>query len=366
MRKDIRLSRKPIKSGFGGTAIFEIIDDKLMEARRNIRSCISISTRKELDDELREIDELIGDTMTHTKMMKNGDYDASMFSSRKPIKSDYKGLDEEVGDLQIDMTNTGYFEDGWLLLEGENEEGYRDGTEFTINAYGPNGEDLGSKKFDFLDLWHNGRPVNSSRKPDVNSSIQGQERAIQAIMDEYGCTREEAIDIMNGEVTSSCEPIKSSSMKYGDFLNQLRKEGYPEEAISAVIADNAYMITEDDIYTDADQRDFRRRLKNEISSGCHGKAKKKAKKKIRSSLMDEFEESYTAAASEWSEEEYNALLDDFITDFAKEHNITYEEVEKMQKQLEDKWYKDSDNASIVDIYSSANRNEKNLNCIFKN
>ena len=121
-------------------------------------------------------------------------------NARKPIKSAYKGLDEEVGDLHIDMTNTGYFEDGWLLLEGENKEGYRDGTEFIINAYGPNGEDLGSKKFDFLELWHNGKPVNSS----IQSSMQGQEKGIQAIMDEYGCTREEAIDIMNSEVTSGC------------------------------------------------------------------------------------------------------------------------------------------------------------------
>lgn len=153
--------------------------------------------------------------------------DNEIKSSKKSIKSAYKGLDEEVGDLQIDMTNTGYFEDGWLLLEGENKEGYRDGTEFTINAYGPNGEKLGSKKFDFLELWHNGKPVNSS----IQSSMQGQERGIQAIMDEYGCTREEAIDIMNSEVTS----------------------------------------------------------------GCHSKAKKKDKKEIKASFDDEFEDSYCTA-----------------------------------------------------------------------
>ena len=60
--------------------------------------------------------------------------------------------------------------------------------------------------------------VDSSRKP-VESAMQGQEKGIQAIMDEYGCTREEAIEIMNGEVTSGChgeskkktnEEIKSS------------------------------------------------------------------------------------------------------------------------------------------------------------
>jgi hypothetical protein len=81
-------------------------------------------------------------------------------NSRKPVKSS-NGLGNEVSDLQIDMTNTGYFEDGWLLLNvvGDgpyNVNGRPDDTEFTINAYGPNGEDLGSKKFDFLELWHRG------------------------------------------------------------------------------------------------------------------------------------------------------------------------------------------------------------------
>lgn len=38
----------------------------------------------------------------------------------------------------------------------------------------------------------------------IGSSLQGQERGIQAIMDEYGCTREEAIEIMNQDITSGC------------------------------------------------------------------------------------------------------------------------------------------------------------------
>ena len=222
--------------------------------------------------------------------------DNEIKSSKKPIKSAYKGLDEEVGDLQIDMTNTGYLEDGWLRIEGENEEGYRDGTEFTINAYGPNGEDLGSKKFDFLELWHNGKPVNSS----IQSSMQGHERGIQAIMDEYGCSREEAIDIMNSEVTS----------------------------------------------------------------GCHGKAKKKNKKEIKSSLVDEFEDSYCNASNEWPEEERHSYEDSFINGFAKDHGITYDETKKMLDELQDKWYKDADNAGIVDVYSSTRRNITNINRIF--
>ena len=116
-------------------------------------------------------------------------------------------LDNEVADLQIDMTNTGYFEDGWLLLNvvGDgpyNVNGHPDGTEFTINAYGPNGEDLGSKKFDFLELWHKG-PIASSKKP-VKSAMPGKEKYIQAVMDEYGCSREEAEEIIAGEISSGC------------------------------------------------------------------------------------------------------------------------------------------------------------------
>ena len=125
-------------------------------------------------------------------------------------KTNYPGLDDEVADLQIDMTNTGYFEDGWLLITGENELGYRDGTEFTINAYGPNGEDLGSKKFDFLDLWHKG-PIASSKKP-VKSAMPGKEKYIQAVMEEYGCTREEAEEIIAEDIQSGRRPVKSGLM----------------------------------------------------------------------------------------------------------------------------------------------------------
>ena len=251
MRKDIQLSRKPIRSSFGGTARFEIIDDKLMEARRNIRSCISISTRKELDDELQKIDELIGDAMTHTEMMKNGDYDASMFSSRKPIKS--------------------------------------------------------------------------------------------------------------------------SSMKYGDFLNQLRKEGYPEEAISAVIADNAYMITEDDIYTDTDQRDFRRRLKNEISSGCHSKAKKTKKERpVKSShngedicgMCDEESDILVEDLKEELGREGYAM--DVVEEFFDEKELDdYDSLcRNCEGQLRKEFEKYHLNKSAM--YSSFQRNQNNLDNIFKN
>ena len=141
--------------------------------------------------------------------------------------------------------------------------------------------------------------VKSSRKP-VDSSMQGQERGIQAIMDEYGCTREEAIEIMN----------------------------------------------------------------NEVTSGCHDKTKKKDKKEIKSSLKDEFEASFSDNSTEWPDDEYNTCLDSFKNEFAKDHNITYEEVDKIYNELQDEWFKNSDNAGATDIYSSATRNTVNLNRIF--
>lgn len=50
----------------------------------------------------------------------------------------------------------------------------------------------------------------SKEEYGITSSMQGRERGIQAIMDEYGCTREEAIEIMNEEIQNSRKPIKSS------------------------------------------------------------------------------------------------------------------------------------------------------------
>lgn len=209
-------SSKVIKSGFGGTAVFEIIDEKLMEARRNIRSCISISTRKELDDELREIDVLIGDAMTHAEMIKNGDYDDYMVKSSIDDKSDYyqskvntegqlkklldKGVKVEakhtgpfgenkgasviaygkMGDLRDKITGAEYImeeEGGYDNIEdwfADNEDttiivldkiiGQSDVNWYTLDGY----------RVSDLDLWanidNNNHMVKSSRKP-IKSSI---------------------------------------------------------------------------------------------------------------------------------------------------------------------------------------------------
>ena len=110
-------------------------------------------------------------------------------NSRKPVKSAMYGpADPEPADLQIDMTNTGYFEDGWLLLNvvGDgpyNINGHPDGTEFTINAYGPNGEDLGSKKFDFLDLWNRGSITSGCHGKDKKDKKK--KKAIKSSFTDY-------------------------------------------------------------------------------------------------------------------------------------------------------------------------------------
>lgn len=51
--------------------------------------------------------------------------------------------------------------------------------------------------------------VKSSRRP-VKSAMPGKEKGIQAIMDEYGCTREEAEEIMNEQIDSGRKPVKSA------------------------------------------------------------------------------------------------------------------------------------------------------------
>ena len=65
------------------------------------------------------------------------------------------------------------------------------------------------------------RLENYGWKKTVKSSMPGRERGIQAIMDEYGCTREEAIEIMNEEIQNSRKPVKSAYNPYsgeGEFF----------------------------------------------------------------------------------------------------------------------------------------------------
>ena len=63
---------------------------------------------------------------------------------------------------------------------------------------------------DYVDSGCHGKDKKDKKKKPVKSSMPGRERGIQAIMDEYGCTREEAIEIMNEEIQNSRKPVKSS------------------------------------------------------------------------------------------------------------------------------------------------------------
>lgn len=47
------------------------------------------------------------------------------------------------------------------------------------------------------------------KKKDVKSSMQGKEKSIQAIMDEYGCTRKEAEEMLNEDIQSGRKALKS-------------------------------------------------------------------------------------------------------------------------------------------------------------
>ena len=231
-----------------------------------------------------------------------------MNQSRKPIKSDYHLEPGEMKAYQITNYDVHYGRKDDYFLYNIKGEYSPDKPDELINLIKNQLKyhkkiyrlEFGTGEIFDVEYDENMEPrLISANK--ITSSMQGQERGIQAIMDEYGCSREEAIDIMNSEVTS----------------------------------------------------------------GCHGKAKKKNKKEIKSSLVDEFEDSYCNASNEWPEEERHSYEDSFINGFAKDHGITYDETKKMLDELEDKWYKDAVNAGIVDIYSSTRRNIANLNRIFK-
>ncbi len=150
----IQNSRELIKSTFGGNAVFEIMDDKLTDARRNIRSCISINPKKELDNELQHIDELIGDALTHTEMVKNGDYDNYM----SPVNNSHKPINSSLEDRLLSYLEE--FEEGYAdtinrdAEEGSNgayEEAFIEGFK---NDYNLTDEDIEKLKEAVHNIWN--------------------------------------------------------------------------------------------------------------------------------------------------------------------------------------------------------------------
>ena len=153
-RKGITNSRKPIKSTFGGNAVFEIMDDRLIDARRNIRSCISINPKKELNNELQKIDELIGDALTHTEMVKNGDYDYYM----SPVNNSHKPIKSSLEDRLLNLLEE--FEEGYAdtinrdVQEGSNgayEEAFIEGFK---NDYNLTNEDIEKLRESVHEIWN--------------------------------------------------------------------------------------------------------------------------------------------------------------------------------------------------------------------
>lgn len=178
----IHNSREPIKSTFGGNAVFEIMDDKLMNARRNIRSCISINPRKELDNELQKIDELIGDALTHTEMVKNGDYDNYM----SPVNNSHKSIKSSLEDRLVPYLEE--FEEGYADTinrdveedsNGAYEEAFIEGFK---NDYNLTDEDINKLKESVHEIW------------DTSSTEEGEIRDMGEMYGvPRGATSEEAL-----------------------------------------------------------------------------------------------------------------------------------------------------------------------------
>ena len=165
-------------TGFAKKHRAQMIMEKLGQCDGIIKTCISICPDSRLTRILEELQENVVDAAAKAEMLSNGD--EQIQSSKKPIKS---GTDPNVNE-------DGTFTKEYIM---DNPELF---TQDVFDKYGISREDLLRKQY------------------NIDSSIQGQERGIQAIMDEYGCTREEAIEIMNGEVTSGCyDKAKKKSKK---------------------------------------------------------------------------------------------------------------------------------------------------------
>ena len=64
--------------------------------------------------------------------------------------------------------------------------------------------------------------ISSSRK-SLKSAMPGKEKYIQAVMDEYGCSREEAEEIMNEGIESACHDKSKKGKKKPEKIEQTRR-----------------------------------------------------------------------------------------------------------------------------------------------
>ena len=213
-----------------------------------------------------------------------------------------------------------------------------------------------------------GKNLDNSRKP-VDSSMQGQERGIQAIMDEYGCSREEAIEIMNSEVTSGChgkaKKEDKKEIKSGLMLDESleRFEEFAGDLCDAVIDITIEKMAE----YGADKNDAISALErlepsdpdgymSFLDSSCHSKAKKKNKKEIKSSVDETelLERGYNG---------YQVTKDDNGAWCVPELDLRFWAPDELVSYMNDN-HSEEDDDWDDEIESSTTRNTTNLNKIF--
>lgn len=147
-----------------------------------------------------------------------------------------------------DVENTMYeyaLEDG---IDADNDDvfaqyvrDHADDAKYLVTECGTKEEDD-----DFIDSGCHGKDEKDKKKKPVKSSMPGKEKGIQAIMDEYGCTREEAIEIMNEEIQNSRKPVKSSFAGFDDFDSFASYAEAHYLPILDKVSEEGYQITRDD------------------------------------------------------------------------------------------------------------------------
>lgn len=264
-------------TGFARKHRVQMIMEKLGQCDGIIKTCISICPDSRLAKALDELQENVVNVVAKAEMLSNGD--EQIQASRKPIKSGRTemgsdGIEVEISrkadriadkisntdDLfkfldkyDIDMTDM----DGNVYVEGDRV--ITDGDGWTDDCSIPM----------YVQTVMDNFALKSNGDEQIQSSIQGQERGIQAIMDEYGCTREEAIEIMNEGITSGChgkakkdekKPVESSTdtpdKYFEDFEDEDAYMKDLDERLRAQYADENGLNLNEDIIDEDDYNEW--------------------------------------------------------------------------------------------------------------
>ena len=181
--------------------IFHAINE--VDKKYNMSGVGPFSTKKDFDEVIEWMD-------IHDYWAEPDEYD-EIESSRRPIKSDYHLEPGEMKAYQITNYDVHYGRKDDYFLYNIKDEYSPDRPDELIDLIKNQLKyhkkiyrlEFGTGEIFDVEYDENMEPrLIPANK--ITSSMQGQERGIQAIMDEYGCTREEAIDIMNEGITSGC------------------------------------------------------------------------------------------------------------------------------------------------------------------